>query len=346
MPAPRPRRVGIKDVAAAAGVSPTTVSHALNGKGRVPEQTRERVREVARALGYRPSSTARNLLGGRTGMLGFTVPQPPGAPFSLADLSYFVELTNAATRTAMEHGYALAIAPGAGTGEPWAGIDIDGAIVADPLIDDPTVAALRGQGLPVVTSGRVIGAGDDGHWVDNDFGVAATTVLDHLHEQGADTVALLTTPPTTSYVVDMIAAYEQWCERHRTPARTHVCDQNMTAEVAAAAAAAVLAGEDRPDAVFAPLDRLALATLQTARTLGLTVPGDLLIAAATDSETARWTHPSLTVIHLHPEQVGRTAGELLIALVEGREPPAAHVIVPTTLIVRESSGGGAARPGA
>lgn len=335
--APGRRRVGIRDVAAAAGVSPTTVSHSLSGKGRVPEHTRQRVRDVARSLGYRPSRTARNLLGGRTGMLGFTVPQPPGTPFSLADLSYFVELTNAATRTAMDHGYALAIVPGGGAEEPWSGIDIDGAIVADPLIGDPTVAALRAQGLPVVTSGRVIGAENGGPLVDNDFRTAAATVLDHLWEQGARSIVLMTTPPTTSYVVDMIAAYEGWCSDHDVTPRTQLCDQDMTAGVAAAAATAVLESEPRPDAVFAPLDRLALATLQATHARGLAVPGDLLIAAATDSEAARWTHPSLTVVHLYPEQVGRAAAELLIALVEGREPVEREVIVPTELIVRESS---------
>lgn len=335
------RRIGIRDVAAAAGVSPTTVSHSLSGKGRVPEHTRQRVREVARSLGYRPSRTARNLLGGRTGMLGFTVPQPPGTPFSLADLSYFVELTNAATRTAMDHGYALAIAPGGGEEGPWSGIDIDGAIVADPLIEDPTVAALHRQGLPVVTSGRVIGGEDGGHLVDNDFRAATTTVLDHLWQQGARSIVLMTTPPTTSYVVDMITAYESWCEDHEIAVRTQLCDQNLTAEVAAAVAATVLSSDPRPDAVFAPLDRLALATLQAAQAHGLNVPDDLLIAAATDSEAARWAHPSLTVIHLYPERVGRSAAELLIELVEGREPAEREVIVPTELIVRESS-----RPGA
>ena len=71
-------RIGIKDVAEAAGVSVTTVSHALNGKGRLPVETRERVQRVARDLGYRPSSTARNLVGGRTGLIGLTVSQAQG----------------------------------------------------------------------------------------------------------------------------------------------------------------------------------------------------------------------------------------------------------------------------
>ena len=61
--------VGIKDVAREAGVSITTVSHALNGKGRIPEDTRRRVRGIAERLGYQPNAIARSLAGGRTGVI-------------------------------------------------------------------------------------------------------------------------------------------------------------------------------------------------------------------------------------------------------------------------------------
>ncbi len=68
-------RIGIKEVAAAAGVSITTVSHALSGKGRLPEKTRERVREVAEQLEYRPNVNARKLGGGGSGLLALAVSQ-------------------------------------------------------------------------------------------------------------------------------------------------------------------------------------------------------------------------------------------------------------------------------
>jgi DNA-binding LacI/PurR family transcriptional regulator len=74
---PPRRRVGIKDVASAAGVSATTVSHALNGKGRLPPGTRERVHRIAEELGYRPNATARHLAGGKTGVLGLAAPRVP-----------------------------------------------------------------------------------------------------------------------------------------------------------------------------------------------------------------------------------------------------------------------------
>src|SRR5215207_11510790 len=94
------RRVGIKEVAAAAGVSITTVSHALNGKGRLTPETRQRVRDVATALDYQPSALARGLAGGRTGMLALAVSFVDDFSLPVADFDYFLQVMNAATSTA------------------------------------------------------------------------------------------------------------------------------------------------------------------------------------------------------------------------------------------------------
>jgi AcrR family transcriptional regulator len=148
------RKVGIRQVAAAAGVSVTTVSHALNGKGRLPDATRERVRDVAERLGYRPSAAARNLVGGKTGLLGLTVSQPAGRPLVVGDFAYFVDLMSAASAAAIQRGYALVLTPGE-HGRHWPDIDLDGAIVVDPVAGDPLVQELRQRNVPVVTTGRV-----------------------------------------------------------------------------------------------------------------------------------------------------------------------------------------------
>ena len=92
----------IGDVAAAAGVSITTVPHALNGKGRLTDDTRRRVREAADRLGYKPSVLARGLAGGRTGMLALTVSFVDDLALTLGDYDYFMQVMNAATSAAFE----------------------------------------------------------------------------------------------------------------------------------------------------------------------------------------------------------------------------------------------------
>src|SRR5580704_2616877 len=96
------RPVGIREVAAEAGVSITTVSHALNGKGRISETTRLHVQEAAKRLGYRPNSVARNLAGGRTGLIGLAVSQTLGGQFAIADFAYYSQLMSAASIAAFD----------------------------------------------------------------------------------------------------------------------------------------------------------------------------------------------------------------------------------------------------
>ena len=124
-----PRPVGIKDVAAAAGVSTTTVSHALNGKGRIAPATRRRVEEAAERLGYRPSAMARGLAGGRTGMLAMVVSGTVDIPVQVGDFDYFLRLMNGATLAALRHGYSLTLIQSQGEPEPLDGLPLDGAIV-------------------------------------------------------------------------------------------------------------------------------------------------------------------------------------------------------------------------
>ncbi|HSJ51183.1 MAG TPA: LacI family DNA-binding transcriptional regulator, partial [Actinomycetota bacterium] len=93
----RQKAVGIKDVAREAGVSITTVSHALSGKGRLPEETRARVQRVAAELGYTPNAAARSLAGGRTGLLATYVSLPGNAPLAFTEIEYYVDVINAAT---------------------------------------------------------------------------------------------------------------------------------------------------------------------------------------------------------------------------------------------------------
>jgi DNA-binding LacI/PurR family transcriptional regulator len=331
------RRVGIREVAQAAGVSVTTVSHSLNGKGRLPEETREHVRQVAARLGYRPNSTARNLAGGRTGLLGLAVSQAEGLPFALSDFEYFVQLMTATTTAATDRGYALVLGPANRGADTWASIDVDGAIIVDPVVDDPMVAELTANGVPVVTSGRQPGATTDGHWVDNDHGAGTRTVLDHLERAGARRIALVTSPPVTSYGRDVEEAYGAWCAARGTEPLVAYGRDDLTEGAGFEAASELLALPEPPDAIYATLDRLAIGTLLAAAERGVPVPGELLVAGSTDSEASRWARPSLTALNLHPQRIGELAVDLLVRLVEGRPPSQPHLFVPTRLIPRGST---------
>lgn len=331
------RTVGIKAVAEAAGVSITTVSHALNGKGRLSAETRRHVREVADRLGYQPSVMARALAGGRTGMLAMLLAGAKDFALKVGDFDYFLQLMNGAASGALQRGFSLTMLQADDDLELLDGLPLDGAIVIDPIAADPVVARLSARGVPVVTTGRVVDGPADACWVDNDHVAGTRAVLDHIADAGAHRVALLTAPPLASYAFDAKSAYLAWCaERGQKPMVAQV--RGSVSEGAAyTAALELLDADEPPDGIYGTLDRLALGALLAAESRGVDVPHALRIAGCTDSDASRRARPALTALSLNPDQLGREAVDLLLALVEQSEPPERHRIVPATVLPRAST---------
>jgi DNA-binding LacI/PurR family transcriptional regulator len=334
----RRRRVGIKDVAEAAGVSITTVSHALSGKGRLTDETRERVRRIAADLGYTPHPVAQSLASGRTGMIATVVSLPGNAPIAFTQIDYYVALMNAATRTAVGRGYALVVAPSTAGPQTWSRLPLDGVIVIDPADGDPTLPMLRGRGAPIVFVGRDP-HGDPGDLVvENDRSAATRSVLDHLVQAGARRVGVIALGTFETFSEDAVAAYRAWCAERGDEPFVHTVDADSTAtpEEFRAGAAAFLTAEDRPDAVFCLYERQAVELLAAARDAGVDVPGELLVATIAEMGLAGSSSPGLTTLELNQDRLGEAAATVLVDVLEGR--PAASVRdVPTSISVRAST---------
>ena len=333
-----PRRTaGIEDVARQAGVSPTTVSHALNGKGRVSEETRLRVAEAAKALGYRGSAIARRLASGaRGGVLALQV-AARDSPTVVSDVEFFTILMMATATAALSHGYWLTLAPVSATEDIWNSLPADGVILVDPLIDDPLVRAFEDRDLPVVTVGRSSLEVNGGGWVDNDHIAGTRAILEHLRGQGADSIALIIGPERNSYTLDARNAYQDWASARGAETRIYVAGSGLSEYAGYEATVKMFAEGWRPDAIYATVDRLALGSLRAIKDQGLSVPEDILLAGLSDSESARSSRPPLTVLALHPDQVGQGAAEMLIALVEGRKTSPRHRLIPAQVVARRST---------
>jgi DNA-binding LacI/PurR family transcriptional regulator len=327
---------GIQEVADRAGVSITTVSHALSGKGRIAPATRERIHRIAAELGYRPLATARNLASRRSGLLGIAVAQAAEHSLHFTSFDYFMQLMGAATKTALEHGYALLLVPPASNGDdPFETLPLDGAVIVDPVRNDPLVRGLRARSVPYVTTGRVPDEPGSDYWVDNDHLGGTLSILQHLERSGAQRIALLTARPSPSYVIDAMTSYKSWSAQRGSDPLTVVSHGDLTENQGFAAAGELLDLPSPPDAIYATIDALAIGALRAARSRGLSVPGDLLIASCTDA--ARTGDLPLTAFNLHPDEIGREAIEMLVALVDGREPPEKHVIIPSRITARAST---------
>lgn len=331
------RRPSIRDLAEATGVSAATVSLALRDKGRMSEETRSRIKRAAVDLGYVPNSTARSLAGGRTQLISISMPAIGIAPEVVGSVEYFFKLLGGAAAKALELDHGLLVASPSDRQDRVA---VDGGVVVDPSIDDPTVAAFDRLGLPVVTIGRRLGETEAGQRtlvVDNDYISATDRMLDHLLAGGSRSITLFACHPIDSFQRDSIDAYRAWCERHGVPPRVVMAESPMP-EHAALVASKLIAGQERPDGVYATIDTLAESVLVEAAGAGLSVPGDIRVATCSDGYIARTTTPALTTIDEKAVELGEAAVEMLITAILDPESGSASTQVATDLVLRASTG--------
>ena len=161
------------------------MSNALNDTGRLSEATRQRVPAAARELGYAPTSTARALARGGTGVLGLTTTPYGDLPVPYTEIPYCADLTLAAMAAAHERGYLLTVMPSSLSPWMWPNTSMDGVIHVDPRADDPVRSLLRERGIPMVCDGRPPKPHWYDAWVDTDYEAGLRLLLDHLVEAGA-----------------------------------------------------------------------------------------------------------------------------------------------------------------
>ena len=331
----RRKRVNIKDVARRAGVSPTTVSHALGGQRPVSEATRKRVQEAVAELGYRPHPGARSLKARGTGVIVLCAVNATTAS-SYAGLEYFFRIMQGVAEVAHQREYALVVIPDARNGVYWDRLLFDGAIISDPASGDVNLRFLRDQGLPYVTIGRDPDRPDEGYWVDDDPALGTRMMLDHLLERGARDVAAVTWMTTDYWTTTAVRVYRDWCAVHGLEPRVEDVGEDSE-EALEAAAKRLLEGPHRPDAVFGVYELPAIAVLRRARELGIDVPGELMVAGPSDFGLAEKSTPPMTALEYDAEQHGRDAAEMLIQLVRGEPVDEPRRVSRISLVEREST---------
>lgn len=339
---PPVRRVTIRDVAERAGVSVTTVSNAVNGRGRLPEATRDHVKAVAEELGYRARASARNLREGRTGQIGLYCSFLSEVQGGLAGLGYYMAMVMGAAEVALGEGLALMMLPTGLTAERLTAIDVDGLIVIDPVRDDEGVRELERLGLTIVTCERdpTPGASHAG-CVRSDHAAALRGLLDHLADDaGARRVALVAAGDETSWTGELNDSYRTWCADRGVPELVGRVPLSPRPEYAVDAVAALLDGpqDARPDAIVVAPDGVAPAITRLLAERGLRVPQDVRVASCVDGPMMASGAPPVTAIDLQPAAMGRALASTLAEVLRG-DPPGGRIdrLLDTALHVRAST---------
>ncbi|HUG29687.1 MAG TPA: LacI family DNA-binding transcriptional regulator [Candidatus Limnocylindria bacterium] len=337
--AQRRRRPTSADVAHRAGVSRTTVSFVLTGRAGVsiPSATRERVESAARDLGYHAHGPARQLAGGRSQTIGFVLRQ---SAEQVASDALLAETIHGLAATARSGGYRVLIeplAPSEGTySELLRSHRTDGLVLSGPRSDDAELATLVEDGFPIVLQGSRPDL--EVQSVDVDNRAAARHAVRHLIDLGHRQIACITNAPLAyTAAAERLAGY-----RDALDAAGIGFDERLVAEGSFDAGSGHLAAAKLLDrtsftALFVASDVVALGALRGIREAGLEVPRDLSVVGFDDVALAEHFDPPLTTVRLPARALGETAGRILLDRLAGHIV-ASRTILPTELIVRESTG--------
>lgn len=323
----------IKDVARAAGVSPSTVSQVLNGGRPVAEATRARIATVISELGYRPNAFARGLKTLRSQLVGVVLP----------DLSnpFYPTLVRGVQDELGASGYHAVIV---NTDAEWSQEreliselvhrQVDGLVLITFTLETADFAALIAQGTPVVVVGTVEGV-DHVHTSDYD---AAMHMTDFLLEAGYGTVAHLAGPDGAGPAFPRMAGYRSaMARRGLGPADQLVVHGDFTKSGAVKVMLELLASTARPRAVFCANDLMALGAMEAAHNLGLSVPGDLAVAGFDDIDAASLVRPALTTVGHSAGEIGARAAAQLLERIGGDAGPPVDIEVGYDLKIRKSA---------
>ena len=333
------RRPTSADVAAKAGVSRTTVSFVLNGRAdvQIPPSTWRRVEEAARELGDHPHGAARQLAAGMSLTLGLVLRQSAEQVAADAMLSDTLYGLAAAARS---RGYRVIVEPLAPGEGSYADLLLsrrtDGLVVSGPRADDNDLTELVRQGFPIVLQGSRPDL--DAPSVDVDNRAGARGAVEHLIKMGHTRIACITNAPLAyTAASERLQGY-----RDALLQAGLVIDDGLIIEGAFDAASghrAMLRLLDGPcpTAVFVASDTVAFGALRALRDAGIRVPDDVSVVGFDDIPLAEHFAPPLTTVRLPAHALGAAVGQALIDRVGGR-PVASRTLLPTQLIVRDSTG--------
>ena len=327
----------IRDVAQRAGVAPITVSRVVNQDGYVSDETRARVEAAIAELGYVPNRLARGLRSKQTNTLGlvltditnpFWTTVARGVEDAAETEGFSVILCNTDESEAKQEAYLRVLLQK----------QVDGFVLAPARSNAEPVTLIQQQDVPVVVIDRRVPVDVDTVRCDSEGG--AYQLTRHLLDLGHRHIAILSGSPSVSTAEDRVMGYRRALDEAGLPVDdAYIFHHEFTQAAGDAMARQAMTLTPRPTALFAVNNFIAIGAYKAVREMGLHVPDDVSLVAFDDLPLALVIEPFLTVASQPAYEMGRRATELLLQRLSSDAPETCqHIVLPTTLIMRQSSG--------
>ncbi|RZF64538.1 LacI family DNA-binding transcriptional regulator [Sphingomonas populi] len=330
------KRTTIVDVGRLAGVSAKTVSRVLNDEPHVSPAVKQRVREAADALDYHPNVFAQALVRRKSNMIGLIYENP--SP------SYVVELQRGVLERLTGERYKLVVIPIRSVQDHAGEVvgmlrsaALDGVVLAPPASDNPIILnQLKDARILCarIAPTRLIDMAPS-NLIDDV--AAAREIADYVIGLGHREIAIIRGDPTHASTEARMLGYTQAFYKADIELRLERIEPGLfTFDSGLAAARDIFARGDRPTAILAQNDDMAVGAMMAAREFGLSIPDDVSVVGFDDSEMSRITWPRLTTVRQPVFEMAIAATEMLIAQLEGRDVTA-RITHPHELLIRESA---------
>ncbi|MFN8472430.1 MAG: LacI family DNA-binding transcriptional regulator [Anaerolineae bacterium] len=326
----------IVDVARRAGVSPTTVSHVINQTRYVSPSVAERVRQAMAELRYQPHGVARSLRRRRTHSLGMIIPD--------ASSPFFAEVARGAETCAFSLGYTVILCNSDGDlVKEQAYIDVliekrvDGIVFVAAGESHEHIMGLLDQEIQVVVVDReMAGLTVDRVLVDNYNG--GRQAVEHLIHHGHRRIACLAGPHELAPSAERVRGYRQaLADAHIRFDPQLLVYGDFHTDSGYIAAAELLELPDRPTAIFACNDLMAIGVMAAVQEAGLRIPRNMAVVGFDDIALASYSIPRLTTVAQPSQKMGELSAQLLVARIENPNRAPERHLLPTRLVVRESA---------
>ncbi|MEU8698102.1 LacI family DNA-binding transcriptional regulator [Streptomyces sp. NPDC048680] len=333
-------RPTLEEVAARAGVGRGTASRVINGSPRVSAHTREAVEAAVAELGYVPNRAARALAGNRTDAIALVVPESESRFFAEPYFSDIVRGVGAALAdTEMQ---LLLTLVGSDRerrrlAQYLTAHRVDGVLLVSVHADDPLPDLLEQLGMPAVMNGRR-SATEPLPSVDSDNFEGARSAVEHLASRGRRSIATITGRLDVYASQRRLDGYRKAVsEAGLEPDERLIALADFSEEGGVRAMRELLDRRPDVDAVFAASDLMAAGARQVLREAGRRIPDDVALIGFDDSAVARHMDPALTSVRQPIEEMGRTMTRVLLDMIAGESDDRPQIVLPTELVVRDSS---------
>lgn len=333
--------ITIKDVAALAGVSPSTVSRTCKDHPSISRQTKEKVRQAMAQLGYEPNFQASSLATQNSRTIGIILPPSEREAYQN---SFYLEVIRGISRLCNQKQYINTVITGQNEEEILQVIKTmaksglaEGFIVLYSKEQDPVLNYLYEEGILYVLIGKAYRNVNQTIYVDNDNILAGKEAAEYLLRLGHRRIACLSGDHSLIFNNDRKTGYILALTEHEIPYEPEYCieasgmpeDQSQVLE-------ALFDREDWPTAALVSDDILAVALEKVCLGRGLSVPEDVSIISFNNSLFAKLTSPALTSVDVNSSQLGAEAAAQMISHIENPNQMATKIIVPHHIVERES----------